>query len=272
MRRVTIIVGAVVVVAAAVGAFVLWPRGATPVAHDDAVEQFRSQSTTTDPDADAGSDRSTPAAGAYRYAAEGDETVKFAVLPAETRTLAESVSGVVVDVATPGSASGRCFELTMHLFAEHVEHTVICADDSSVSLGGHTKEQTIGALSPVATLSCAKGVLLDPSEDATTPVSHPLECSMTVDGGPAAITVDLAGTSTQSAPTNRQVGGESVEAVPVELTFTASGGLTGTWVERWWLSTEDWLPVEMERALDLQGPASFVERSSFVLEDLVPTT
>lgn len=269
-RKVAAIAAAVVLVVVAVGAFVFWPRGGTAVDHDEAVTDFRERnSTTTEPDAGA---TALPDAGAYRFAAEGEETVKFAVLPAETRTLAESVSGVVVGVATPEGATGSCFELTMHLFAEHVERTAICADDAAVSLGGHTKEQTIGALSPVATVTCAKGTLLDPTQDATTPLTHPLECTMTVDGGPAAITVDLVGTSTQSAPTNRDVGGVSVETIPVEMSFTATGGLSGTWVERWWLSTETWLPVEMERELDLQGPASFVERSSFVLEDLVPST
>lgn len=265
MRRVALVAGAVLVVA--VAAFVAWPRGATPVAHDDAVEQFRRQSTTSNPD----ERDSTPPPGAYRFAATGEETVKLAVLPSATRTLAASVTGVVVDVATPDGSTGRCFELTMLLFTEHTERTTVCADDAGVTLGGHTKEQSIGALSPVAEVACAPRLIVDLAEDAPTG-PHPLKCSMTVDGGPAAITVELSGTAAQSDPEDLEVDGESVETIPVEISLTAAGGLSGTWVERWWLSTEHWLPVRMERRLDLQGPASFVESSSFQLEDLVPTT
>lgn len=270
---------AVVVILAAVagvGAVVFWPRGATPVGHEEAVEEFREQSgsTTSGPSTtEAGEAPLLPEPGAYRYRSSGQETVKLAVLPAETRVLGEEVTATVA-AATPVAATettpaGVCSEMTLHLFTQHRDVNVVCTGGSEVWLQSHTKHQQIGALSPVATLTCADGVLID---RRTASGTLPLACSMTVQGGPVEVATELAGTSTWGEPVDIDVEGTPVRAIPVELSFDAQGSVSGPWTERWWLAESDLLLVKMQRELALSGPASFTENITLELGSTTPST
>lgn len=266
MRRAIAIGVTVLALLLAGAAVVFWPRGGTAVDHDEALTEYRErESTTTSPAGDASP---LPATGGYLFDATGEESVKFAVLPTEQRTLAATITGVVLDVPAPDGSAGACFELTMHFFAEHLERTTLCNDGRRLSLGDHVKEQRIGTLSPVADLSCSDAVLVDPDG----PNGLPLACTLSVDGGPAVITSELVGTSTRGAETTLDVDGETVDVLPVEIALTATGTLSGTWTERWWLATEDSMIVRMERQLDLSGPATFHEDSELQLSTLRPTT
>jgi len=90
------------------------------------------------------------------------------------------------------------------------------------------------------------------------------------------VVADVAHTSPRrratTAPATVDIAGQVVEATLVELTFNVSGSLSGTWVEKLWLANDTRLPVQMERELDLSGPATLKESNKLVLTDLTPTT
>jgi len=90
------------------------------------------------------------------------------------------------------------------------------------------------------------------------------------------VVADVAHTSPRrratTAPATVDIAGQVVEATLVELTFNVSGSLSGTWVEKLWLANDTHLPVQMERELDLSGPATLKESNKLVLTDLTPTT
>ncbi|HEY9566232.1 MAG TPA: hypothetical protein VIR30_20925 [Nocardioides sp.] len=265
-RRLVLVAAAVVVLAGAAGAFVLWPRGTTAVSEQEALDDFRSRTEETRSASASDAVRSDgpaalPAPGVYTYSASGQEEVKLGPLPADARPLPATVTAVVVD------AGDGCFELTVNLFAEHTEDTRYCADPSGgLTLDGHTKHQRIGALSPVATLSCDPGTLIEPGLDTVA-----LSCDLSLDGGPASINATLAGTATRGASDELSIGDQTVEVTPLTVTYEVSGDLTGTWTETLWL-TETFLPAKIERSLDLSGPATFVEHSELTLLDLSPST
>lgn len=276
MTRKLLTIVVIVAAVAGIGAVVFWPRGGTPVGHDEAVEQFREQAGSDPADTSTAVDPSAPTLpepGAYRYRSSGQETVKLAVLPEETRVLGDEVTVTVAAPsrveATGTTPAGSCSESTLHLFTQHRDVNVVCANAESVWLQSHTKHQQIGALSPVASLTCSDGILIDRS---TASGSSPLACSMTVQGGPVEVTTQLTGTSTWSAPVDLDVDGRAVRAVPVEIRFDAVGSVSGPWVERWWLAEHDLLLVKMERELSLAGPATFSENLSLELLSVTPST
>src|SRR3546814_7588453 len=134
----------------------------------------------------------------------GQEEVKLGPLPADARPLPATVTAVVVDTGD------GCFELTVNLFAEHTEDTRYCVDPSgSLALDGHTKHQRIGALSPVATMSCDPGTLIEEGSDTL-----PLSCDLSLDGGPASIKATLAGTATHGATERLTIAHQSVPPTP----------------------------------------------------------
>ncbi len=90
-----------------------------------------------------------------------------------------------------------------------------------------------------------------------------------VAGGPVELTAGVAG-ATQVSEATVDVGGPAVDAVVLDTTYEVSGDLTGTWHEKVWFAVDDWLPLRIERALDLDGLATFTERSALVLADPDP--
>lgn len=310
-----LIAGAAVITLALMGiGWVAWPRGTTEISHDDALEDFRSDYVAGDSadGSDAGTvatdDSSarpaTPEPGVYTYTAEGGERVKLGPFPAEDRPLPASVSIVVsapragtdsdssTDETTGATGNTRCFDWTLNLFAEHTEATTWCIDDSgTLRMAAHTKHQSVGALSPTATVKCDPDVIIDPGTRESG-----LGCDLRLEGGPAAITAKMVGTAT-ALPTERLTLGrsgagdtnsnstpsnntdsnntdsnntEAIETTPLEITYTVSGDLSGTWSEKLWLS-HDMLPVRIVRSLELRGPAAFTEHSTLELTQLSPT-
>lgn len=258
-RNVAIGVGAAILVVVAVGAFLLWPRGTSEVTQEDALTQFRdrtSTSSTTAEDAGAGV---VPEPGVYEYRATGEEVVKLGPLPAETRPLAERVTAVVVE-------DGGCFEQTLNLFEQHTETTRYCAANGGLTLERHTKNQQIGALSPTATMTCDPSTLIDGSAEP-----RDIDCQLEMSGGPASITATLAGEVSPGEASEVTVDGVQVRATPLVISYEVSGDLTGTWTETPWLDDSN-LPVRIQRALDLSGPATFTEQSDLQLVSLTPST
>jgi hypothetical protein len=255
-RRILIAVVAVALAAVAIGAFLLWPRGTTEVTTQQALEDFRERSGSTDL---ATSDAATPDPGVYTYAADGREEVKLGPLPSESRPLPDTVTAVVVD------SGDACFDWTLNLFAEHTEQTRYCTDPT-LRLDAHTKHQKIGALSPTATMSCDPNALVAPDEDTTT-----LQCSLDLSGGPASISAKLTGTATAGSAETLTIGGVDTLTTPITVHYDVSGDLSGTWTETVWWSA-DHLPVRVDRQLDLSGPATFTETSHLELQSLEPAS
>src|SRR3546814_16520768 len=82
----------------------------------------------------------------------------------------------------------------------------VCSSDlGGLTLDGHTKHQRIGALSPVATLSCDPGTLIEPGLDTVA-----LSCDLSLDGGPASINATLAGTAKIGRASCRERGWQNV--------------------------------------------------------------
>lgn len=265
---------ALVVTVTAVAAFTWWPRGTTPVSTDSAVDDFRAASATnpgtgdgsaadtgTDATTDAESDDETPAArpepGVYTYAAEGSEEVKLGPLPSQTRPHPDTVSGTVVH------DGDSCFTLTLRFFEEHSEDTTYCAEGQRLSIEGHTKRLSIGALSPTAEMTCDPSVVVDAATRSSSPA-----CTLRMSGGPAGITARLAGASQVAEPETVDVAGASVEVWPVTISYDVTDGLSGTWVETLWLSAETWLPVRVERRSVLSGLANLDEQFTLTLNSL----
>ncbi len=261
MKKRSVIVAIVVAVAAVlgIGVFLLAPRSTNEISGEQAVGDFRSRNkaeTTTTVE-----ERATPQPGVYTFSASGQETVKLGPLPAENRALGASITAVAED------DGAGCFNWTFNMFAEHTETTRYCADgDDALLIDVHTKNQTIGGLSSVVTMTC------DPNRLSLTPGSTTdLKCQLQVSGGPFAVTAELGGTAAARSAETVTVGGEDVEATPVTIDLPVSGDVNGRWTETtWWGPTN--LPVRFERTFDLQGPASFQEQIELNLQSLEPAT
>lgn len=264
-RKVAIGVGAVVAVIVAALAFLLWPRTATEVTEDQAVEDFRDRSTTTSKSPDDTPERTTPRPGVYTYSAEGTEDVKLGPLPTETRTLPSTLTAVAVD------AGDGCFDWTVNLFTQHTEDTRFCTDPV-LTFQSHAKHQTIGAISATATITCDPKALLTPEAKEGTPSSTELNCTLELAGGPKAVKATLAGTATWDGHTEKiDVGGTDVDTRPIKMNFPVTGDITGTWDETVWWSGEH-LPVRIERSFHLAGPATFNEDLKLQLTSLEPSS
>lgn len=257
-RKVLMIVAVVAAILVGVVAYAAWPRGATPVTEDEALDDFRSQT---------GSESSTSAAtglprpGVYTYRSSGEEVVQLGVLPSETRPYPGTMSVVVV------GSGPSCFTTTLNLIDQHTEDTTYCVEEGGgLSIESHEKHQQIGAVSPDASMTCDPATLV--ADGAQT---SELRCTLALSGGPAELTATLDGTAESTGDTVT-VGDEDVEATAVDVTYEISGDLSGSWRERTWFRSTDWLPLRIERELDLEGLATFTERSTLELTDLEPAT
>ncbi|MCO5314483.1 MAG: hypothetical protein M9952_16290 [Microthrixaceae bacterium] len=279
MKKFGGIIAAVVAVVAVVIAVIVWPRGTTEVTEDDALEDFRNRATTTsttadeapDDDASDTDDAATdlagnrPQPGVYTYASSGTEVVKLGPLPQENRPLPASITAVSVDV------DDACFDFTINLFAEHRETNRYCASGGELVLSQHTKNQTVGAISPTATMTCDPNVLRGGvSGSSSEAASRETVCTLNVSGGPISVDAQLSGTVVEEASEVVRVGDDEVETTPVVLTLVAAGSITGGWTETIYFADNN-LPVKVVRDLDLQGPATFTEQSELVLTSLTPT-
>lgn len=260
MRRPLVIVGAValvLVVAVGTGAYLFWPRGTDPITEKEAVTDFRDRTANET----GGGDRAgRPAPGVYVYRATGSEDVKLGPLPSQTRTHPATVTMVIVDDARPG-----CFTATLNLSAQHTEDTTYCVDGQALRLDRHTKHQQVGALSPTATMTCDPSVLVDEHGNGAT-----LACTLGLSGGPTSLDAKLAGTTTVGHLGTVAVGDEQIAATRVDVSYTISGDLSGTWRESVWFSDAQWLPLRIERDLAIRGLATFSERTTLELTDATP--
>lgn len=262
MKKAGIIAGVVVVLLVAAIAFVIWPRGTTEISRDEAVDQFRNEkqsSTTTGKQADGFS--TVPPAGVYTFTATGEETAKVGPFPAQTHKVPANVTAVVVD------DGGGCFTFSVNFYAEHTEETRYCLEGNSLRLAHYTKRQTIGAITATVSMECDPNLI----RPETTSKSTPLNCTLTVSGGPFSVETKLTGTSTTKPMENVTVGDDSVEALPTETVLDAAGKVTGVWTDRIWWSPDN-LPVRMEREFHMKGATTFDENPALTLTSLTPSS
>ncbi|MGB3410421.1 MAG: hypothetical protein WBA45_04430 [Microthrixaceae bacterium] len=263
-------------VAGAALVFLFRPTGGTAVAKKDAVDSFRKNQKAPDEGSrtrDAGGrpaahDPVAPPVGVYTYIASGQQKIKLGPLPEETRTLpSEIVAGVIAD---PGKASGGaavddCFTFELNLFVEHIERTRYCLDGGSLRLDEHDKAMKIGPVSATADLDCSPKMSIAVDQ----PISG-RSCQLKLSGGPMSVEANFEGSTEIGDETSLEIDGGSVAVRLVTITYVASGSVTGTWVERFWLSTADWLPVRIQRDVALVGPTTLTENSQLTLKSMEP--
>lgn len=285
MKKPLLIIPVVAVAAVAV-AMVAWPRGGTAVEKDKAVTDYRQNSSTGDKPKIESTDEakvkapSIPATGVYAYSAVGQEEVKLGPFPADTRVFPTEIVASVTDdpaaASTTGAKGERCFDYELNLIAEHVEKTTYCAQavkdskDSNgfqLTIAAHTKNMKMGPASPVATLACDPVIVIAQGVNKSD-----IPCTLKLGGGPMEVNAEMKGTLTVGAPEAIDVGGTSVQASLVSITYLAAGKVSGPWSEKIWMSVDNWLPVKIVRDVNLQGPASIRETSELTLKSLEPTT
>ncbi len=259
MSRRAVLVGAaaIVVVLIGVGAWLIWPRGSSPVTMDEARDDLDDPVGETGP-----TEPSTGLAdGIYVFAAEGTQSVGFGALTDEDRTIPETVN---VGIRSEGDG---CFQVNLNLLDQHVERTWFCRADDVLTVERHRKEMEVGALSPTIDMTCDPNIAADTGSE---PTRHSLDCAMDVSVAVVETTGEAAGTATVSPVEDVDVGGVTRSAIPVELVYTMDGGMSGFWSEHYWFDTETMLPLRIERSMDLSGPASISETSTLALTDLEP--
>ena len=167
---------AVVVLAViAVAAWLVWPRGSSPVTLEEARADLEERRQA---DADAADDR-TPEALRTRvdeYSVDGTQSVGLGGVTDEDRVIAETVN-VGIDATGNG-----CFELTLNLVDQHVERTpgtrsdLVCDMDVSVAV-----VETTGEATGVAVVGEVEDVVV--SDEASPAV--PVEMTDTMEGAMA---------------------------------------------------------------------------------------
>lgn len=290
---VALVAALVLVVGLGVGAYTFWPRSASPITEEEALDRFRERAQDAEagqsgegaqggesaqggeadggevdgagsaPGAEPAASRpevALPAAGVYTFTTTGGEDVKLGMLPTETRTYPSTVTAIVV------ADSDVCATVTLNLLEQHTEDTTYCTTPTGgLRIDRHVKHQKVGSLSPTATMTCDPGMIFEPEESALDP-----SCILELAGGPAQLTADVDGNSRSVAGEVVEVDGAEVAATKVELRYVISGDLTGTWTEDIWFADHDRTPLRIERQLDLNGLATFNEDSTLALTSLEP--
>ena len=255
-RRILIAALLLLLAIAGVAAWIVWPRSITPVSEDQAVEEFREQTTGT---ADEGP--AIPEAGVYAYSGTGDERIGIGPLPTQVRPIPATVTGIVV------ASADRCFTLTVNYFAQHTEDTRYCVtDDGALRIDEQIKHQEVSSFTMTSTMTCNPAILLP-----NRPGDVPLACDLTLTGAPVDISMHLVGGARRGRDRSIRIGGRPVTVAPVTMTLEITGSLTGRWVETTWFTPQH-LPARIDRDFTLTGPATFSERSTLVLRGLTPTT
>lgn len=296
--------GAIVLVVAGVAAFVLWPRGGTPVSEDQALEAYRSDDllskfeapaltpgTTVPPgaapvaSAEAGpagtADGEAPAGGSAAGSPAGDPAglpgrpapgvYSFAAAGTESVNIGPaSQTRTLADTVTATVRhTGECWSFTHDLFAEHQETTTYCpGGGGSLLMAGHTKAQKIGVVTAAAELTCSPPDLLGPA--AAPPGRWSTDCTLRTTTPVFTATVTQTGTTVASGPETIRVGSTDVSAWRVQVRRSASGDMSGHWNEDIWFAAADHTIVRIERDAVLSGPARFTEGSSFALRSIQP--
>jgi len=252
-----LLISAALVVAVFVGAaaFLYWPRSPTAITEQDALQQFRGQSS--------GLSGAGPTAGVYSFDADGTEKISMGPLPLPTR----DIPSTVTDVVRP--TDGACWASTLNLMGEHTETTTWCGDVATgVVLRGQDKHETVPGFQVDAVTTCDPGTIVGPGAGRGALDVH---CTLVMDVSGLKLTVDLVGTSTVEPGGDVDVDGTTVATSHVVLAMTATGDLAGHWNEEYWL-TDRLMPVKVVRDVVLDGPGRFDEKTTLVLRSLTPQT
>lgn len=254
-RWLLVVAGVGLVLVAGAVAFVFWPRSPTAITEQQAVERYRGDSPSVGEGTGTG-----PVPGVYSYDVDGTEQIKIGPLPLPERDIPDTVTGVV-------RPAGDCFSFDLNLMAEHTESTLLCpAPDGSLSMPQQTKAEKVPGFDVDIRNECSPSVLLSPSASEL-----PLTCTEVFDVSGLVLSIDLVGTARSEPGGDVDVGGTTVATTHLVISFDATGDLSGTQVEEWWL-TPDRLPVRMTRTIRLRGPGQFDESSTLVLRSLQPQT
>jgi len=290
-------------------AAMLWSRPATTVSEDEALARFRAQGAmsagsgaqaplplqpaetptadataadgaeTSGAGAEAGSDSSQdpeqtqggenvpgagrlrPAPGVYSFSATGFERVALGPA-ADTRPYSGNVTATV-------RSDGECWTFQHDLFVEHTETTRYCAgSDGTLRATSHTKTQRVAVVTAQATLSCTPDILLTIGGGSGPP--RQTACDMRTTTPLFTASIRQSGTVVDLGEEPVTVGGAAVAAHHVRIRRDVSGDMAGHWHEDIWFSSTDFTIVRIERDAEMRGPATFTEKSAFVLNSMSP--
>jgi hypothetical protein len=252
-RRALLAIAVVVALLLAGGVvYVWWPRPATPITEDEALEEFRQ----------VGGSGGAAAAGAlppgvYVYAADGAEDVAIAGIPLPTRDIPDAVTVMVVP-------EGSCQRVTLNLMAEHTETSLYCRDgDGNLVLVEQTKQEIVAGVTTDGLTTCDPGVLGRPGDGP-----RPVRCSLLLTAAGTEIAVGLDGTARWEPGGVVVVGTEARATDRLVLDLAASGDMTGHMRERQAVDSVTGLPLVIERDILLDGPGRFAEQTVLTLGDL----
>lgn len=313
--RKRVIIFAVPTVAACVVAalaFVLWPRGGTPITSEKALEEFRS--SRPGPQRSSASGEDSQDTTGQKQGAEQLGTGSEA--GAATATPGSESSSTPSEVASGGAASAGP---SMRVPAAGV-YVYIAQGYERVSLGpADQTRQLASAVSGTVRPSGAcwvftHSLFVEHTEDTTyclddtgslvvrqhtkhqklgvVTATADMRCEpMTVVPGVNAAGASWEarcpmethtpvftagslhqGTTAVVGAEALDVGGRTVQTWHVRTRRTVSGDLSGFWHEDIWFAQVDGLPVRIVRDAELRGPATFREQSTFALRSLEPST
>jgi hypothetical protein len=237
-RRQAIAVLAVLMAVAVVGVGAwAWARlddDTRPISVDQAVEDFRSDDTTTDAAAVGSGAAATelPAPGVYPYETSGGESL--ALLNNPSRTYQPETALVV-------QAGGCGVVVSWTPLEERAESWEMCRRDGGIAVSRSESVHEFFDQREVRTFTCAEGAWLVPP---TVEVGETRQVDCVGDGiseNRAAELVEVA---------SRDVGGSSVEAIHVRMTVTTSGSTDGTTIRDLWLDRRTGLPLEWTDAVE----------------------
>ncbi len=260
-RTAAIGAGVVVILVALIAAWLVWPRGSTPVTLEEALADLEARREADAVAAATEAVARTPATGVYEYTVSGNQSVGFGGMTDEDRVIPDTVN-VGID-----ATAGGCMEVTLNLLDQHVERTTLCEEGGVVSMERHRKEMEFGPLSPTIDMTCDPAVVVD---DRTPGTRRDLTCAMDVSVAVVATDGEAAGVAEVGSVEDVVVDDEIRPALPVEMTYTMDGGMAGSWTQHYWLDEATLLPLRIERRMDLSGPASISETTTLLLTDLEP--
>jgi hypothetical protein len=250
---------------ATVGRYLLRDRpGAKSV--DEAVEQFREGSSTTDAGS-AGFVR--PAAGVYQATGEGTESISK---PPNSQN-----DGAVMPISVKYLPDG-CWTWHLDYNDAHWHEFDFCPEGTQLLLVAQRNYQSwdfgVMKVENVGTFTCdppAPVVVDDPAPGAT--FVHHCSGDNTAAPGPSI----SEGPSTVVGAETLSIGGTDVQTIHQTRSQAMSGTQKGSVEEDWWFTADTGLPVRSERHYQIEsgsviGTITYTETGSWQLESLQPQT
>lgn len=255
------------VVVVAVGVFVgAYLLRSTPDARsvDDAVEEFRKQ-TTVAPDASF----SQPDPGVYEAVGSGEESIS---VPPATQ-----VDGDTMPITVRLLPEG-CWRWRIDYNSAHWHEYEFCPEGTGLIMASQRNSTSwdlgVQTLTNLSITECdPPAPILVAGSEPGDEVQHRCVSSNSATGGESPV----VGPSTMVGEETLTIGGEEVATIHQRRTTTMSGAQSGDLLEDWWLERETGLPVRVERSYEITtdsavGEIVYREDGEWQLRSMTPST